>query len=217
MYFRTHNCGELRETDAGKRVKLSGWLDSKRDKGGLLFAVLRDFYGTTQVVCSEEPCLSQMRDIPTESTVSVEGTVVLRSSPNDKLPTGLVEVIPERIEVLGRRSVQALPFEVSHSTEAGEDARLKYRFLDLRNPAVRDKIILRSKIVADLRKLMTERGFYEINTPILTSSSPEGARDYIVPSRLYPGEFYALPQAPLCQAVKKPPSGRPFFTLFSPA
>ena len=196
MYFRTHNCGELRETDAGKHVKLSGWLDSKRDKGGLLFAVLRDFYGTTQVVCSEEPCLSQMRDIPTESTVSVEGTVVLRSSPNDKLPTGLVEVIPERIEVLGRRSVQALPFEVSHSTEAGEDARLKYRFLDLRNPAVRDKIILRSQIVADLRKLMTERGFYEINTPILTSSSPEGARDYIVPSRIYPGEFYALPQAP---------------------
>ena len=196
MYFRTHNCGELRETDAGKRVKLSGWLDSKRDKGGLLFAVLRDFYGTTQVVCSEEPCLSQMRDIPTESTVSVEGTVVLRSSPNDKLPTGLIEVIPERIEVLGRRSVQALPFEVSHSTEAGEDARLKYRFLDLRNPAVRDKIILRSQIVADLRKLMTERGFYEINTPILTSSSPEGARDYIVPSRIYPGEFYALPQAP---------------------
>src|SRR5699024_6963799 len=114
--------------------------------------------------CAEEPCLSQMRDIPTESTVSVEGTVVLRSSPNDKLPTGLLEAIPERIEALGRRSVQALPFEVSHPTEAGEDARLKYRFLDLRNPAVRDKIILRSQIVADLRKLMTERGFYEINT-----------------------------------------------------
>ena len=196
MFYRTHNCGELCDTDAGKRVKLAGWLDSKRDKGGLLFAVLRDFYGTTQVVCSEEPCLSQMRDIPTESTVSVEGTVVLRSAPNDKLPTGLIEIIPEKIEVLGRRTVQALPFEVSHSTDAGEDARLKYRFLDLRNPAVRDKIILRSKIVADLRKLMTERGFYEINTPILTSSSPEGARDYIVPSRIYPGEFYALPQAP---------------------
>ena len=196
MFYRTHNCGELRDTDAGKRVKLAGWLDSKRDKGGLLFAVLRDFYGTTQVVCSEEPCLSQMRDIPTESTVSVEGTVVLRSAPNDKLPTGLIEIIPEKIEVLGRRTVQALPFEVSHSTDAGEDARLKYRFLDLRNPAVRDKIILRSRIVADLRKLMTERGFYEINTPILTSSSPEGARDYIVPSRIYPGEFYALPQAP---------------------
>ena len=196
MFYRSHTCGELRKEDEGKKVKLSGWLDSKRDKGGLLFAVLRDFYGVTQVVCSEEPCLSQLRDIPTESTVAVEGKVVLRSAPNEKLPTGLIEIVPERVEVLGRRCVQALPFEVSHSTEAGEDARLRYRFLDLRNPAVKDKIILRSQIIADLRKLMTERGFFEISTPILTSSSPEGARDYIVPSRIYPGEFYALPQAP---------------------
>ena len=196
MAFRTHNCNELRASDAGKKVKIAGWLDSKRDKGGLLFAVIRDFYGTTQVVAEEEPCLSQLRDIPTESTVSVEGTVVLRSSPNEKLPTGLIEIIPEKVEVLGRRLMPALPFEVSHSTEAGEDARLRYRFLDLRNPAVRDKIVLRSHIIEDLRKLMTEQGFTEISTPILTSSSPEGARDYIVPSRLYPGEFYALPQAP---------------------
>ncbi len=196
MFYRTHHCNELRAEDAGKKVKLSGWLDSKRDKGGLLFAVLRDFYGTTQVVATEDPCLSQLRDIPTESTVSVEGTVVLRSAPNEKLATGLIEIVPEKVEVLGRRSVQALPFEVSHSTEAREDARLQYRFLDLRNEEVRNKIILRSKIIADLRKLMTDRGFYEISTPILTSSSPEGARDYIVPSRLYPGEFYALPQAP---------------------
>lgn len=196
MYYRTHNCNELRAEDAGKKVKLSGWLDSKRDKGGVLFSVLRDFYGTTQVVATEEPCLSQLREIPTESTVSVEGTVVLRSAPNEKLATGLIEIIPEKVEVLGKRSVPALPFEVSHSTDAGEDARLKYRFLDLRNEEVRRKIILRSKIIADLRKLMTEKGFFEISTPILTSSSPEGARDYIVPSRLYPGEFYALPQAP---------------------
>ena len=196
MFYRTHTCGELRKEDAGKKVKLSGWLDSKRDKGGLLFAVLRDFYGTTQVVATEEPCLSALRDIPTESTVSIEGTVALRSAPNEKLPTGLIEIIPEKVEILGRRSVQALPFEVNRSLDAGEDIRLRYRFLDLRNSAVRDKIILRSQIVADLRKLMTERGFYEITTPILTSSSPEGARDYIVPSRLYPGEFYALPQAP---------------------
>ncbi len=196
MYFRTHTCGELRKEDEGKKVKISGWLDSKRDKGGLLFAVLRDFYGVTQVVAQEEPCLSVLREIPTESTVSVEGTVVLRSSPNEKIPTGLVEIIPEKVEVLGRRSVQALPFEVSHSIEAGEDARLRYRFLDLRNPAVKDKIVLRAQIVSELRRLMTERGFLEISTPILTSSSPEGARDYIVPSRLYPGEFYALPQAP---------------------
>ncbi len=196
MFYRTHNCNELRAEDAGKQVKISGWLDSKRDKGGVLFAVLRDFYGTTQVVATEEPCLSLLRDIPTESTVQVEGTVVLRSAPNDKLATGLIEIIPEKIEVLGKRITNALPFEVSHSTEAGEDARLKYRFLDLRNEEVRKKIVLRAQIIAELRKLMTERGFLEISTPILTSSSPEGARDYIVPSRIYPGEFYALPQAP---------------------
>ena len=196
MHYRTHTCGELRKEDEGKKVRISGWLDSKRDKGGLLFAVLRDFYGVTQVVAQEDPCLSLLRDIPTESTVLVEGTVVLRSAPNDKLPTGLIEIIPDKVEVLGRRTVQALPFEVSHSTEAGEDARLKYRFLDLRNPAVKDKIVLRAKIISELRRLMTERGFLEISTPILTSSSPEGARDYIVPSRIYPGEFYALPQAP---------------------
>ena len=196
MAYRTHNCNELNEKDVGKKVKLAGWLDSKRDKGSLLFAVLRDFYGVTQVVASEEPMLSALREIPTESTVSVEGTVVLRSAPNPKLKTGLIEIVPEKVEVLGRRTVNALPFEVSHSLEAGEDARLRYRFLDLRNSAVRDKIVLRSQIIADLRKLMTEKGFYEISTPILTSSSPEGARDYIVPSRIYPGEFYALPQAP---------------------
>ena len=137
MAYRTHNCNELRKEDAGKKVRLCGWLDSKRDKGWLLFAVLRDYYGTTQVVATEEPCLSQLRDIPTESTVSVEGTVVLRSSPNEKLPTGLIEIVPEKVEVLGRRTTQALPFEVSRSTEAGEDVRLKYRFLDLRNPAVK--------------------------------------------------------------------------------
>ncbi len=196
MAYRTHNCGELRESDVGKTVTLAGWLDGKRDKGGLLFAVLRDFYGVTQVVCADEDMIRAFRDIPTESTVSVEGTVVLRSAPNDKLPTGKIEITPVRVEVLGRRMTNALPFEISHSTEAGEDARLKYRFLDLRNAAVRDKIVLRSHIIQDLRRLMTERGFLEISTPILTSSSPEGARDYIVPSRLYPGEFYALPQAP---------------------
>lgn len=196
MAYRTHNCNQLRKEDEGKKVAVCGWLDSKRDKGGLLFAVIRDYYGVTQVVATEEPCLTQLREIPTESTVRVEGTVVLRSSPNEKLPTGLIEIVPEKVEVLGRRTTQALPFEVNRSTEAGEDVRLKYRFLDLRNPAVKEKIILRAQIIAELRRLMTEQGFLEISTPILTSSSPEGARDYIVPSRLYPGEFYALPQAP---------------------
>ena len=196
MNYRTHNCGELRKEHVGKKVKIAGWLDSKRDKGSLLFAVIRDFYGVTQVVASEEPCLTELRNIPTESTISVEGEVVLRTAPNDKLPTGLIEIVPEKVEILGKRVTNALPFEVSRSTDAGEDARLKYRFLDLRNPAVKDKIILRSQIIAELRRLMTERGFYEISTPILTSSSPEGARDSIVPSRLFPGEYYALPQAP---------------------
>ena len=196
MAYRTHNCNQLRKEDEGKKVAICGWLDSKRDKGGLLFAVIRDYYGITQVVATEELCLTQLREIPTESTVRVEGIVVLRSSPNEKLPTGLIEIVPEKVEVLGRRTTQALPFEVNRSTEAGEDVRLKYRFLDLRNPAVKEKIILRAQIIAELRRLMTEQGFLEISTPILTSSSPEGARDYIVPSRLYPGEFYALPQAP---------------------
>ncbi len=196
MNYRTHTCGQLRKEDVGKKVKLAGWLDSKRDKGGLLFAVIRDFYGVTQVVAAEEPCLSALREIPTESTVSVEGTVVLRTAPNEKLPTGLIEIVPEKVEILGKRVTNALPFEISHSLDAGEDARLRYRFLDLRNPAVKDKIILRAQIISELRRLMTEQGFYEISTPILTSSSPEGARDYIVPSRIYPGEFYALPQAP---------------------
>ena len=196
MKYRTHNCGQLRKEDVGKKVKIAGWLDSKRDKGGLLFAVLRDFYGVTQVVCSEEPCLSVLRNISTESTVSVEGEVVLRSAPNDKLPTGLIEIVPEKVEILGKRIMPALPFEVSRSLDVGEDTRLRYRFLDLRNPLVKDKIILRSQIIQELRRLMTEKGFLEISTPILTSSSPEGARDYIVPSRIYPGEFYALPQAP---------------------
>lgn len=196
MNYRTHTCGQLRKEDVGKKVKLAGWLDSKRDKGGLLFAVIRDFYGVTQVVAAEEPCLSALREIPTESTVSVEGTVVLRTAPNEKLPTGLIEIVPEKVEILGKRVTNALPFEISHSLDAGEDARLRYRFLDLRNPAVKDKIILRAQIISELRRLMTEQGFYEISTPILTSSSPEGARDYIVPSRIYLGEFYALPQAP---------------------
>ena len=164
MNYRTHTCGQLRKEDVGKKVKLAGWLDSKRDKGGLLFAVIRDFYGVTQVVAAEEPCLSALREIPTESTVSVEGTVVLRTAPNEKLPTGLIEIVPEKVEILGKRVTNALPFEISHSLDAGEDARLRYRFLDLRNPAVKDKIILRAQIISELRRLMTEQGFYEIST-----------------------------------------------------
>lgn len=195
MIMRTHNCGELRNSNVGEKVKLCGWLSSIRDLGAVIFFVLRDFYGYTQVVVADEDKKAQIRAIPRESTVSVEGTVVLRSAPNPDMPTGLIEIEPETIEVLGK-CYEQLPFEVATSTQSREDVRLKYRFLDLRNPEVKDKIVFRSKVVSWLRNKMTELGFLEITTPILTSSSPEGARDYIVPSRLYPGHFYALPQAP---------------------
>jgi len=195
MEMRTHNCGELRAEHEGQTVKLSGWLDTVRDMGSVIFFVLRDFYGITQAVASTEDMMAKIREIPRESTVSVTGKVALRSNPNKNIPTGLVEILPEEIEVLGK-CYEALPFEVAKSTESREETRLKYRFLDLRNPAVKDKIVLRSKIVSALRQKMTARGFLEITTPILTCSSPEGARDYIVPSRNHPGKFYALPQAP---------------------
>lgn len=193
--MRTHNCNELRDSDAGKDVVITGWLSSIRDLGAVVFFVVRDFYGITQVTASDEELKAKIREIPRESTVKVEGKVVLRSSPNPNLPTGLIEIEPKTIEVLGK-CTETLPFEVANSLSSREDVRLKYRFLDLRNPLVKDKIVLRSKVVSAIRRRMTERGFLEIATPILTSSSPEGARDFIVPSRLYPGKFYALPQAP---------------------
>ncbi len=195
MYFRTHTCGELRENNVGETVKLSGWLSSVRDLGAVIFFVLRDYYGYTQIVVADEIQKAQVREIPRESTVSVTGKVILRSSPNPEMPTGLIEIEPETIEILGR-CYEQLPFEISTSTLSREDARLKYRFLDLRNPEVKEKIVFRAKIVSWLRRKMTDMGFLEITTPILTSSSPEGARDFIVPSRLHPGKFYALPQAP---------------------
>lgn len=193
--MRTHNCNELRPENVGQTVSLCGWLQSVRDLGAVIFFVLRDFYGITQVTVTDEAVKEQVRTIPRESTLRVTGKVVLRSSPNHSIPTGLIEVEPSKIEVLGK-CTEALPFEITNSLASREDVRLKYRFLDLRNPLVKDKIVLRSKIVSSIRRRMTEKGFLEITTPILTSSSPEGARDFIVPSRLYPGMFYALPQAP---------------------
>lgn len=195
MELRTHNCGELRQSDEGKHVKLCGWLSSVRDLGAVIFFVLRDYYGYTQAVVSDEEKKDQIRSIPRESTISIEGKVVLRSAPNKDMPTGMIEIEPEKIELLGK-CYELLPFEIATSTQSREDVRLKYRFLDLRNPDVKAKIVFRSKVVSWLRNKMTSLGFLEITTPILTSSSPEGARDYIVPSRLYPGHFYALPQAP---------------------
>ncbi|MCD7746482.1 MAG: aspartate--tRNA ligase [Lachnospiraceae bacterium] len=197
MQGRTHNCGELRISDVGAQVTLVGWFENLRKVSkNLGFLVLRDFYGTTQIVVETEEIMEQLSALNYESTISVKGVVRERSSKNEKLPTGEIEVVPETIELLGRCQYNELPFQINHSREADENLRLKYRYLDLRNPAVKEKIVLRSKIVADLRTSMIAHDFLEITTPILTCSSPEGARDYLVPSRNHPGKFYALPQAP---------------------
>ena len=197
MQSRTHTCGELRLEDAGKQVRIVGWMENVREVGSnFAFVVVRDFYGTTQVVVETEEMMKAVKAINKESTIAVEGVVRERASKNPKLPTGEIEVVPEKIELLGRCRYNELPFEINRSRDADEATRLKYRFLDLRNPAVKKNIILRCQVVAELRRLMTEHGFLEITTPILTASSPEGARDYLVPARKHPGKFYALPQAP---------------------
>ncbi len=194
---RTHTCGELRLSDVGKTVTLSGWLENIREVGAnFAFLVLRDFYGTTQVVVQTPELMAVVKGINKESTISVTGVVRERESKNPKQPTGEIEVEPTAITLLGRCRFNALPFEINKSRSADENVRLKYRFLDLRNPAVKANVVLRSQVVAELRRRMTEEGFLEITTPILTASSPEGARDYLVPSRKHPGKFYALPQAP---------------------
>ena len=194
---RTHNCGELRLSDVGKTVTLAGWMENVREVGSsLAFVVLRDFYGTTQLVLETEELLKTVRGINKESTIGVTGIVRERASKNPKQPTGEIEVVPTEIKILGRCRYNELPFEINRSRDADESVRLKYRYLDLRNPAVKNNIILRCNVVAALRQAMTEHGFLEITTPILTVSSPEGARDYLVPARKHPGKFYALPQAP---------------------
>ena len=196
-HYRTHSCGELRMEHVGQSVTLAGFLENFREVGANLgFLVLRDFYGTTQVVAETEEMVKTIKALNKESTVAVTGVVRERDSKNPKLPTGDIEVVPERIEVLGRCRHNELPFQVNRSREADETQRLKYRYLDLRNPEVKNNIILRSQVVAALRASMIDHGFMEITTPILTASSPEGARDYLVPSRKHPGKFYALPQAP---------------------
>ena len=194
---RTHNCGELRLSDAGKQVRIVGWMENVRIVGqNFAFVVVRDFYGTTQVVVDTEQMMNVIKPLNKETTIAVEGVVRERDSKNAKLPTGEIEIVPFKIEVLGRCLHNELPFEINRSREAAEDTRLKYRYLDLRNPAVKKNIILRCQVVAELRRRMTELGFLEMTTPILTASSPEGARDYLVPARKHPGKFYALPQAP---------------------
>lgn len=194
---RTHNCNELRLSDAGKNVTIVGWYENIRKVSkNLGFLILRDFYGTTQVVIETEEMMQVIDSVNKESTITVTGVVRERSSKNKDLATGEIEVVPEKIEILGKCIYNALPFEINQSKDADENTRLKYRYLDLRNPAVKGNIVLRSKIVAELRQKMNSLNFMEITTPILTCSSPEGARDYLVPARNHPGKFYALPQAP---------------------
>ncbi len=192
--LRTHNCNELRLEHIDQTVKLAGWVDTVRDHGGVIFVDLRDHYGVTQVVMSDD---TLMRGVNKETVVLVEGKVTKRDEEtvNAKLSTGMVEVRVDSLEILGP-SMQSLPFDIDSSTQTREDVRLKYRFLDLRNPKVHNNIVLRAQIISYLRRQMEEMGFLEIQTPILTASSPEGARDYLVPSRKHKGKFYALPQAP---------------------
>ena len=197
MQNRTHTCAELRMEHCGQSVRLVGWMENVREVGGsLVFVVLRDFYGTTQLVTEDAALIAELKALNKESTIAAEGLVRERSAKNPKQPTGDIEVELTKIEVLGRCRYNELPFEINRSRDADESARLKYRYLDLRNPAVKRNIILRCNVIAALRRAMMDHGFLEITTPILTASSPEGARDYLVPSRKHPGKFYALPQAP---------------------
>ena len=196
--YRNHNCGELNITNVGEVVTIAGWIQTIRNLGSMKFIDLRDQFGITQIVISDnEELMNLANDLVTECVISVKGKVVERSSKNTKIPTGEIEINAEEIKVLGKCK-NVLPFEVNSEKtgEAREDLRLEYRFLDLRNDKLHKTILLRSNIMKTLRRKMDELGFTEIQTPILANSSPEGARDYLVPSRLHPGEFYALPQAP---------------------
>lgn len=195
--YRTHNCAALRSQDVGSTVKLSGWIHSKRDHGGLLFIDLRDHFGITQIVIpANSPLLNTAERLRVESVICITGKVVAREEEtvNPKLPTGQIEIQAENLEIISEADV--LPFQVTGNENYPEDLRLKYRYIDLRRERVHRNLMLRSNIIASLRHRMIEQGFTEFQTPILTASSPEGARDFLVPARLHPGKFYALPQAP---------------------
>ncbi len=191
--YRTHKCGELRKSNVGESVKLSGWVHRKRDHGGVLFIDLRDTYGITQIVAEGNAELEKVRN---ESVITIEGEVVARAegTANAKMPTGDIEVVVKSVIVQSQSDV--IPFQIAEDDGAGEEVRLKYRYLDLRREGMHSRVRLRNNVIAAMRRRMWAEGFQEFNTPILTASSPEGARDYLVPSRLHPGKFYALPQAP---------------------
>ena len=192
--YRTHYCNDIRESHIGQTVQLAGWVDTIRDHGGVIFVDIRDYTGITQTVVHDESLLANVNK---ETVISVTGVVSKRDEDtvNEKLDTGRVELVVDQLEVLGT-CLNMLPFDIHNSKQTREDIRLKYRYLDLRNPEIRDNIVLRSKVISHMRKKMEEKGFLEIQTPILTASSPEGARDFLVPSRKHKGKFYALPQAP---------------------
>ena len=193
--YRTKTCGELNIKNVNEEVELAGWIQKIRNLGGMVFIDLRDEFGITQIVINDKKLEEQIKEYNTESCIHINGQVVERSSKNTKIPTGEIEVVAKKIEILGKCK-NVLPFEINTNQEVREDLRLEYRFLDLRNKKLHENILLRSKIMKTIRDKMDELGFTEIQTPILANSSPEGARDYLVPSRLNPGEFYALPQAP---------------------
>lgn len=193
--YRTKNCGELTINNVEEVVELSGWIQKIRNLGGMIFIDLRDEFGITQIVINDEKMQQEAKEWNTESCIHIKGKVVERSSKNNKIPTGEIEVVASQVEILGKCK-NILPFEINNNQEVREELRLEYRFLDLRNEKLHNNILLRSKILKTLREKMDELDFTEIQTPILANSSPEGARDYLVPSRLNPGEFYALPQAP---------------------
>ena len=194
--YRTHHCGQLRDTDAGQVARLSGWIGAKRDHGGLLFIDLRDHHGVTQVVVPAGPLLTLADELRVESVVTITGSVVAREAGtvNARLPTGAVELRAETIDVQSRADV--LPLQVGGHEQYPDELRLRYRYIDLRRERVHRNMMLRAAVIASLRRRMVEGGFTEFQTPILTASSPEGARDFLVPARLHPGKFYALPQAP---------------------
>ena len=193
--YRTKNCGELNIKNVGETVELAGWIQKIRNLGGMIFIDLRDEFGITQIVLNDEKLQEEAKELNSETCIHIEGKIVERSNKNKKILTGEIEVVASKIEVLGKCK-NVLPFEINTDQEVREDLILEYRFLDLRNEKLHNNILLRSKILKTLRDKMDELGFTEIQTPILANSSPEGARDYLVPSRLNPGEFYALPQAP---------------------
>ncbi|MFP5330072.1 MAG: aspartate--tRNA ligase, partial [Alphaproteobacteria bacterium] len=195
--YRTHSCAELTAADVGKTVRLSGWIHRKRDHGGVLFIDLRDHYGITQVVADQDnPVQALLDSLRLESVITVTGEVVARAPEaiNPKLPTGEIELVAREVAV--QSEAAELPMPVATEADYPEEIRLKYRYLDLRREQMHRNILLRSAVIASIRRRMTEQGFVEFQTPILTASSPEGARDYLVPSRIHPGKFYALPQAP---------------------